>query len=699
MERFITPGDLTTDVVLLPALFSAEQSELKEYLGRHKEDLCPLQTLAARIYDGKYPTADVDGYSGPAVCVTYQGGALRAREYDISLEASNLSLPDKAAVIVPGSKVSTAYLIAAIRAEMSQRQAKRVRFCSQFPWAPLSCLGELLLPRPQSPLGQQLLGQVLRSPKGHDTTTSPQILYLPPPFTEGEALANAVVITDTETLALTKIGPSHRFLFLEQLPGAEEAGTGNDEKPYPVILGIPDTANIELRPLSTTGKAIRPVVALLKGNERHIAWLNAPADVSVGDVPHISVGSHALLRVLREAILPAHERAGRLARVAPYFDRVLARAEIQVLLERSPEEEENNRASDPYSAVAAWLSERSEKDYLAAMPDIFAGENQVPAALWDLSLIRRYVAWSFSPFLVVALPGPPVGPGGVLLKPWIEPRAGFAKRYFSRLQENLARQGEELRKLRRRVADEIVGRIRHMFKNRIGGIRMDVRELRIAAERSPWQTDCAIDPEVALAMVKRKGFPPDHYHVGSYLTRVEKALDSLTQIVDRISQYYRSGAVQPTLVNVAEEVAEKVSTWKRDRQDVAVEERYDPLPAMVLIDRERFREVLDNLLTNCKEHLQVGDGHALEVTVQVRRDKVVVELSNSGPKEMPANPKEPYVTTSKTGGTGLGLAIVDRHVREAGGRFDFFAREAALGVTNRIELPNAHWELRGTADA
>jgi nitrogen fixation/metabolism regulation signal transduction histidine kinase len=200
-------------------------------------------------------------------------------------------------------------------------------------------------------------------------------------------------------------------------------------------------------------------------------------------------------------------------------------------------------------------------------------------------------------------------------------------------------------------------------------------------------------------MVKRKGFQPDHYQVGTYLTRVDKALDSLTQIVDRISQYYRSGAVQPTLVNVAEEVAEKVSTWKRDRQDVALEERYDTLPAMVLMDRERFREILDNLLTNCKDHLSVGDGHTLEVTVQVRREKVVVELSNSGPKEMPANPKEPYVTTSKTGGTGLGLAIVDRNVREAGGRFDFFARKTARGVTNRIELPNASWELRGTADA
>jgi signal transduction histidine kinase len=306
---------------------------------------------------------------------------------------------------------------------------------------------------------------------------------------------------------------------------------------------------------------------------------------------------------------------------------------------------------------------------------------------------------SFSPFLAIRLPWATSGPGGVLLMPWEPSQIGVAEPYVEALLQNLAQQQVILAQVRSQISDEIIGRIRHMFKNRIGGIRMDVRELRAVAQRSPWQTDCAIDPEVALAMVKRKGFPPDHFQVGTCLARVEKALDSLTQIVDRISQYYRSGAVKPTMVNVTEEVAEKVGTWKRDRQDIAVEEKYDSLPAMVLIDRERFREVLDNLLTNCKEHLPVGDGHKLEVTVQVRREMVVVELSNSGPKDMPANPKEPYVTTSKTGGTGLGLTIVDRNVREAGGRFDFFARESAPGVTNRIELPNAHWELRGTANA
>jgi signal transduction histidine kinase len=318
---------------------------------------------------------------------------------------------------------------------------------------------------------------------------------------------------------------------------------------------------------------------------------------------------------------------------------------------------------------------------------------------WSPRDLSRVVRASFSPFLAIQLPLAPNGPGGVLLIPWETNQVGLAETYVDALQHCLNQQLLIFAKVRSQISDQIVGRIRHMFKNRIGGIRTDVQDLRKAASDAEWSHRLVIDPEAAQRMIQRKGFTHDHYEVGAFLNRIEKALDSLTQIVDRISQFYRAGLLHPVQVNIVDELTKKLRTWTNTHSDVAVQERYDTLPAVVRMDLERFRESLDNILCNSSEHLPVEGDQKLLVVVEVRRDKVIVEVANNGPSDLPANPKEPYVTTSKTGGTGLGLAIVDRNIREAEGTFDLLPRRDGPGIINRIVLPNALWEVGGTNDA
>jgi len=100
----------------------------------------------------------------------------------------------------------------------------------------------------------------------------------------------------------------------------------------------------------------------------------------------------------------------------------------------------------------------------------------------------------------------------------------------------------------------------------------------------------------------------------------------------------------------------------------------DPTVGMVEVDRNRIRQILNNLLTNAREALD-GRPDAV-VTIQTPRTQMgghaALELivTDNGPgfdPEIVSQVFEPYVT-SKLKGTGLGLAIVKKIVDEHGGR-------------------------------
>ncbi len=136
-------------------------------------------------------------------------------------------------------------------------------------------------------------------------------------------------------------------------------------------------------------------------------------------------------------------------------------------------------------------------------------------------------------------------------------------------------------------------------------------------------------------------------------------------------------------VNDARAVApERPVTFSNDR------------PVMVLGDELRLRQVAANLLSNALVHTPAGT--AVRVTVAVRGDRAVLEVSDDGPglaPETAARVFERFYRVDKarsraTGGVGLGLSIVAAIAEVHGGE----ARLAPptpdrRGATFVVELP------------
>jgi signal transduction histidine kinase len=116
--------------------------------------------------------------------------------------------------------------------------------------------------------------------------------------------------------------------------------------------------------------------------------------------------------------------------------------------------------------------------------------------------------------------------------------------------------------------------------------------------------------------------------------------------------------------------------------------RQGPERMRVLLDPDRMRRVLDNLLTNAREVSRPGD----TVTVRWFRSDVsdvVLEVADEGPG-IPADLRErifdPFVTAGKEHGSGLGLAISKKIVEDHGGRLDVVS-EPGQGARFLVRLP------------
>jgi two-component system sensor histidine kinase HydH len=172
------------------------------------------------------------------------------------------------------------------------------------------------------------------------------------------------------------------------------------------------------------------------------------------------------------------------------------------------------------------------------------------------------------------------------------------------------------------------------------------------------------------------------------LTIINDEVDRLSALAYRINDYLREPRGKPLPVDAAE--AAREASRRLLGRDVVAEGPVSSRPAVyrVLVDPERFRSVLENLLRNAVE----SGGEASGLAVELGRDdgKVLVDVLDRGPG-VPAENRErafdPFFTT-KSRGTGIGLAISRRFIQAVSGDISIGDRPGG-GARVRITLPEA----------
>jgi len=150
--------------------------------------------------------------------------------------------------------------------------------------------------------------------------------------------------------------------------------------------------------------------------------------------------------------------------------------------------------------------------------------------------------------------------------------------------------------------------------------------------------------------------------------------------------FRRPGDLEYQRTSVGDVVARANALTSQLFKSVALREELDykgPLDCAAPL----LTQVLSNLLENGAH--AAGAGGWVKVRSELAGDRVVIEVSDSGPGVPPALRErifEPFFTTKPPGsGTGLGLTMARQIVERHGGRLE--VREAARGTLFHIEVP------------
>jgi len=223
---------------------------------------------------------------------------------------------------------------------------------------------------------------------------------------------------------------------------------------------------------------------------------------------------------------------------------------------------------------------------------------------------------------------------------------------------------------RRAAAEEIIAVLAHELRNHLAPLRyrLDMMLRRAQKEKRPADV--------------RDG------------EQASRGLDRLASLVSDLLDAERLErgmlCMQPTqldLVRLAQEVAQGLET-------AGVTVRLRGLPQLVLVlDEDRMRQVLENLVSNAIKHSPPGGTVQMEISAQILNESAqrvaLVEVSDQGPgvpSEILPHIFERFVTAGNANGLGLGLYLASRIVAAHGGTLAV-SSPPNQGARFRLTLP------------
>jgi two-component system, OmpR family, sensor kinase len=240
-----------------------------------------------------------------------------------------------------------------------------------------------------------------------------------------------------------------------------------------------------------------------------------------------------------------------------------------------------------------------------------------------------------------------------------------------------------------------VGRVGSALNAMLGRIEASDQRLRRFVADASHELRTPLAAVRAYAELFSRGAesrPEDLARTMSGITREAERMSVLVDdllLLARLDEGRPLGRERVQLDDLVGEAVETARTVDPERKiELATE------PIAVLGDRDRLRQVMDNLLSNVRSHTPAGS--PARVSLARENGRAVIEVGDSGPglsEDELARVFERFYRADSSrarasGGVGLGLSIVAAVARAHGGSVGV-SSEPDLGATFRVELPAA----------
>jgi two-component system OmpR family sensor kinase len=262
--------------------------------------------------------------------------------------------------------------------------------------------------------------------------------------------------------------------------------------------------------------------------------------------------------------------------------------------------------------------------------------------------------------------------------------------------------GDLARRVDRADAETEVGRLGLALNAMLGQIESAFRAREASESRlRRFVADASHELRTPLAAVRAyaelfgRGAEERPDDLARSMEGITREAERMTVLVDDLLLLARLDEGRPLgrdRVELADVVSEAVETARAVEPARPIELRAGSAP--VLGDRDRLRQVVDNLLTNVRAHTPPGT--SVSVQVERREGEAVLEVSDNGPgltADDAGRVFERFYRADQSrarasGGVGLGLSIVAAVAEAHGGTVSLRSTPGA-GATFTVKLPLA----------
>jgi two-component system OmpR family sensor kinase len=240
-----------------------------------------------------------------------------------------------------------------------------------------------------------------------------------------------------------------------------------------------------------------------------------------------------------------------------------------------------------------------------------------------------------------------------------------------------------------------VGRLGLAFNAMLGRIEASDRRLRRFVADASHELRTPLTAVRAYAELFERGADRRPDDLARAMTGIGRESERMSVIVEDLLLLARLDEGRPLErepVDIAQVVQEAVETARTVEPDRPIELTVEP--ALVLGDRERLRQIVDNLLGNVRSHTPAGA--AARVAVHATDGNAHIEVEDSGPgiaadeleRVFERFVRSDLSRSRASGGVGLGLSIVAAVAHAHGGSATARSQPES-GSTFEIVLPLA----------